>query len=175
MADKLVYSSYGSGGGSKSAIRKWYEQMVPSSRHMERAKHHLTVTGEAIRGGGEGLIIGAALGAVHASLPTGLDIKVPMGTGKAALLPADAVLAALALVGSAAMGPNDAVGTDLRNSGIAAASVFSFRKTADFIAAKRAATGKAGFSQLAAHGEDGSSWSADAGAEDPIVAAARRL
>jgi hypothetical protein len=165
MADKLVYSSYGSGGGSKSAIRKWYEQMVPSSRHMERAKHHLTVTGEAIRGGGEGLIIGAALGAVHASLPTGLDIKVPMGTGKAALLPADAVLAALALVGSAAMGPNDAVGTDLRNSGIAA----------DFIAAKRAATGKAGFSQLAAHGEDGSSWSADAGAEDPIVAAARRL
>lgn len=168
MSDKLVFSS---SGGGKSSIRRWYESIVPGSAHMQRAKHHLTVAGEAVRGGGEGLVVGAVLGAAHASLPTGLDIKLPIGEGRSAHLPADAVLAALALVGSAAMAPNEAVGTDLRNTGIAAAGIFAFRKTADFVALKNAQSGRTTYSSLAAHGDDESYM----GAEDPVVAAARNL
>lgn len=175
MADRLVYSSYG--GGSKSAIRKWYEAMVPSSRHMERAKLSLTAGGEALRGGGEGLVVGGILGAIHASMPTGLDVKVPVG-GKSWIVPTDALLALVALGGSAAAPSVDglaSVGTELRNTGVAAAGVFAFRKTGDWISAKRAAAGKPAYSALSAHGENGSIWSADAGVEDPIVAAARKL
>lgn len=172
MADKLVYSSFG-GSGGKSAIRKWYEAVVPGSARMERAKHHLTVSGEAIRGGGEGLVVGAILGAAHASLPTGLDQKVALGGGKTINVPADGLLALGALVGSAVMGPNDAVGTDLRNTGVAASAVFSFRKTGDYVAGLRAKQGKPAYSALSAHGDDDESY--NFGNEDPVIAAARNL
>jgi len=173
MADKLVYSSSGSHAGGGSSLRRFYDKYM-GTQFAPRAKHHLTVGGEALRAGGESLIVGSALGAIHASMPTGLDIKVSGKTAaKPVYLPADAVVAAIGLIGSAAMGPNDAVGTDLRNSGAAAASVFAFRKTADYIAGMRSKKNQPAYSALSAHGEN--DWASDAGAEDPIVAAARHL
>lgn len=158
----MVRSTYYTPGGGKSAIRKMYESIMPGSAHIQRAKMHLTAGGEAIRGGGEGLVTGGLLGAAHAALPTGLDMEIPGTKMKG---PVDAALAAVALAGSAATAGED-YSTDLRNVGISAAAVFGFRKTADYIAHKRLAAQKPAYTQMTAHGE---------GSEDPIIRAARAL
>lgn len=160
MVRSTFYSPSHSSSGGKSAIRKMYESIMPGSAHMQRARMHLTAGGEAIRGGGEGVITGAALGAAHAMLPTGLDMSIPGTSMKG---PVDAALAAAALAGSAVLAGED-FSTDLRNVGISSAAVFGFRKTNEFVAAKRLAAHKPAFTQMTAHGE-----------EDPIIRAARAL
>ena len=159
----------------KSAIRRWYDQVKDggAGSALARAKMHASAGGHAIRAGGEGLIIGAALGAAHAELPHGLDFN-----GK---IPIDAAFGATALAASIALAGEE-THHDLRNAGATAVGIFSFRKVHDFVAAKKAAKGdvpgsvakKAGAAtdkaKAAVHGED----DADYG-EDPIVAAARFL
>lgn len=148
----------------KSAIRKWYESAV--ARHgstIGRAKGHVRASGHAARQGAESAATGAALGAAHVYLKNGLDI------GK---VPADAALGVAGLAASVWLA-QDGMSDDLRNVGSAALTVFAFRKTFKMLGEKRAQTGKAvggllGPGIVRVQGE------ADYGAEDPIVALARK-
>jgi hypothetical protein len=156
-------------GEKKSALMTWYEGL--QSTGIETVKSKALAAGHAVRSGGESILVGAALAAGHVELKDGLDVKVPMGTGRADLvMPIDGWTAALGIAGSVALSDNE-VGTDLRNAGNSALSIFTFRKTFAFLSAKKRAAGGAPGGSFAGEGEE----TAQQQAVDPVVAVARRM
>ena len=133
---------------------------------LDRIKTHVMEGGEAVRQSGESLVVGGALAMAHVHLKTGLDL----GTKK---IPLDAAAGVMGVLAGIALA-NDEGGTDLRNAGAAALSVFAFRKTFDWAAKKKAATGGGapGGTLTKVAGE--SDYGADMG-EDPIIRAAMAL
>lgn len=130
-------------------------------------KQALTKEEGALRQGGESVVGGFALGAVHAT--KGLDIG-----GK---IPAD-VLGAVLLYAASGSGMADSISTDLRTLANTGMTTFGFRQGYALLAEKEKAQGRApvgGFSRLGStmHGE-GDTLGADIG-EDPIVALAKQL
>lgn len=152
-----------SGAPGVSSIKRWYDSARGGSSAMARAKLHASAAGQGLRQGGESLLVGGLLGAASVQLKTGLDVKK---------VPIDAAVGVIGLIGGAAMA-HEEFGVDLRNAGAAGLSVFAYRKTQAFLAEKAKAAGKTpGFE---VHGDDEGFVNGDAGAEDPIVAAARFL
>jgi len=175
----------------KTALRRWWDANKDSK--MTQAKLHVAAAGHGVRAGGEALVVGGALGAVHALSPTGLDVKK---------VPIDAVGGALALVASIGMAHTE-VGADLRNAGTTALGIFAFRKTHDMVREvqiKKAGitpgggaaipagigpaiskvAGETDFNDMSNFNGPSRRWGSgiigmDAGAEDPVVAAARYL
>lgn len=148
-----------SGAPGMSSIRRWYESARGGSSAMARAKLHAEAAANGLRSGGESLIVGGLLGALH--VEKGLDYKK---------VPVDAVVGGLGLVAGAALA-HEQYGKDLANAGSAALAIFSFRKTYEFLAEKKKADGKpvaGGFKGASVAGDD-------YGAEDPIIAAAKFL
>lgn len=142
--------------GQKSAIRRMYERLGGSSA-IGRVKSHAMGTAHAIRQGGESLIVGGALGALHQQM--GLDVSIQ---GKVTI-PVDGAVGAVGLLGGIALA-HEEYGADLYNMGSAAAAVFAFRKTAEFVAKKKG-------QPVRAAGESGYEFGAES--EDPIVSWAR--
>ena len=151
-----------SGAPGVSAIRRWYESARGGSSAMARAKLHAAAAGQGMRQGGESLLVGGLLGALHAK--KGLDFKK---------VPLDAAAGVVGLIGGAALA-HEEFGVDLRNSGAAALSIFGFRKTYDFLVAKMRAKGQEPGGKFAGD-DEGFVPHGDFGAEDPIIAAARFL
>lgn len=151
----------------KSALRRFYEQARgQGSSLMARGGAHLRSAGATVRQGGESLVVGGLLGVAHVELANGLDIKVPNSN---VILPVDGAVAAIGMIGGIALAHEEG-GTDLRNAGAAAASVFAFRKTYDFLAEKKKASGGKVGGTFAGEQEYGM------GAEvDPIIACARQM
>jgi len=170
------------GPGAKSMLRKFYEKVTATTAS---AKTHALATGHAVRQGGEALVVGGALGALHAELATGLDVKK---------VPIDAAVAAGAMVAGIAFA-NEDVSKDLLNAGSAAAAVYAFRKSHDWMAQKKLSQGqipgstaaKASSGKATMKGESwanggynnpgyvaGGAFGADTD-EDPIIQAARLL
>ena len=150
----------------KSAIRSFWEQAKGrSSSIMSRGGAHLRSTGATVRQGGESLLVGGLLGAAHVELPNGLDVKIPNST---IAIPVDGAIAVGGMVGGILLA-NEEGGTDLRNAGASAASVFAFRKTYDFLAAKKKSSG----------GKVGGTFAGEDcevnGEHDPILACARQM
>ncbi len=110
----------------QGAIRRWFERVKDGNTEQSKmalAKLHVKAAGEGLRSGGEALLVGGALGAIHAQLPGGLDYKK---------VPVDAVAGAV-LLAAGAVGAQMEVGKDLQNAGAAALAVFAFRKSNDLI------------------------------------------
>lgn len=135
----------------KSAIKRFYENAM--SRHggsISRVKAHAVGTGHAVRKGGEGLVVGAVLGAFSSHSKTGLDIeKVPVDAAAGVLL-----------LGASVMFAGESVAPDLANAGGNALAVFGFRKTEDYMNKRKSTVA----------GEYGSTYG-----KDPIVELARRM
>jgi hypothetical protein len=149
----------------KSQLRRWYESNIAGNgaqAAIARAKLHAQVGIENLRAGGESLIVGGALGAIAAT--HGLDVE-HSGTK----IPGDAVFGVAALAASAGMAHTPFAG-DARTAGVSALAIFGFRKTYGVVAELQKKNGKA---PVAFAGEDDGS--ADFGAEDPIISAARML
>ena len=151
--------------GHKSAIRRFWEQAKGGGMSVfGRAPAHLRATGETFRQGGESILMGGLLAAAHVELPNGLDVKAGKIT-----VPIDAAAAAVGLLGGIALAAEEG-GTDLRNAGSAAATVFAFRKTYDFMAEKKKSSGgKVGGS----FGGDGQDYGMDE--DDAVMACAKEL
>ena len=143
----------------QSALRRIYESIKEGGNKMAKAKLHAAAGAAALRQGGESAIVGAALGALDVELKTGLEIKK---------VPVDLALGAGALIASTAWAGEE-FSADLRNVGAAALAVGAYRKTHDFLAVKKRATGGVPGSDAAkvaaVHGEG------DFGA-DPVLEAA---
>ncbi len=169
-----------------SAIRTWYEKNLGGTA-LGRAKKHVDAGAHAVRSGGESAIVGAGLGAAACYLKGGLDIPVDKA-GKFSA-PIDGALAAAGILGGVLLAHED-YGKDLANVGSAAAAVFSFRKSSEYLAAKLHAQGKTPGYQLGrdyqkAAGQlvtGGGTISGESGfghelatGEDPITAASRLL
>jgi hypothetical protein len=185
----------------KSGMRAWIDRTIAAGGQTPEsarsiAKLHAVAAIEGVRATGESAIVGGILGAIHATLPNGLDIPV-----KAAKMniPADGAGAVLGLLASvmAAQEPHG-IGRSLQQAGATCAAVFAFRKTNDLIvemkikssgitpgggAALPPKMSKAavfagedssfeGPARVKRGGVIGSVFGSD---EDPIVAAARRL
>lgn len=155
----------------KSAIRRWYEGIKSGSNMAARAKLHAAAAGQGLRQGGESLLVGGILGAVHVQNKNGgLDVRLGK-SDTAPKLPLDAAVGVLGLLGGAAMA-HEEFGKDLANAGSAGLAIFSFRKTYELLAEKKVKKGEQpGGGFVRAHGE----YSPEFGAEDPIIAAARFL
>jgi len=154
----------------KSMVRRMFDKMSGMGRVGSRAHATMHHSAHAVRHGGEAIITGAVLGAMHVEMATGLDVK---------RVPVDLAIGVIGLGSAAVMG--DDTSQDLRNVGGTAMGVYTFRKVADMLAAKKIAAGTVpGGSKPGAkvHGDfeaiQTGSFGADAG-EDPIVAAAKRL
>jgi hypothetical protein len=120
--------------------------------------------------------MGALLGAADASLKTGLEF--PLGDHH---IPLDATAALVALGGSVIFAKEE-MAPDLRNAGSAAAAVFAYRKTHDYMSERMAAEGKtpgsiAAKTAIAGESAYGFEPQSNFGNEDvdPIVAAARAM
>ncbi len=113
--------------------------LTGASATMARAKRHAIAAGQAVRGGGEAAIVGSALAAASVYLPTGLDLEInTTNNGQKTLrasMPIDAIIGAAGL-GASVLLAHEEVSTDLRNAGLTAVGVFSYRKTQDFLAEK---------------------------------------
>jgi hypothetical protein len=136
-----------------SVFRRWIDKMTGTERGLSRAHASVSETALAIRQVGEGVVVGAALGAAQAKLAGGLDIKG---------IPLDAAVGGLAIVGGIALA-DEPIAHDLRNVGTGCATIFAFRKTADFLAVKKVAATITGERR------------ADIGAEDPILSMAHKF
>lgn len=149
-------------GHQKSALARLVERVGGPGAALSRAKAHAMATGNAVRQGGESVVVGGLLGVAHVELKGGLDVKK---------VPVDAVGGAACLIAGVALA-HEEYGRDLTNAGAAALSVFAFRKTAEFAAKKKLERG-AGAPGGRIAGED---YFADYGAEDDaILRAARAL
>lgn len=168
----------------RSQVRSWVDAHLTQGKDpVALAKLHVNAAGQALRGGGEALLVGGILGAIHAHSKTGLDIKkVPVDGVAGAMLLAAGVFAA-----------QEEVGKDLVNAGQAALAILAFRKTHDVVSEielKRsgvtsgggASTGQIKISKAQFAGESSffslPSLNKRRGGfhgEDPIVAAARKL
>jgi hypothetical protein len=166
MDPVLALARVESSSSEKSPLRKWYESLTGettsgSSQKMVQVRAHLIEGGQTIRAVGEAGIVGGLLGAAHAELKNGLDIR-----GK---YPLDAIAAGVSAAGAIALaGHETGLATEARNVATSSMAIFSFRKTHDWMNAKKGG-GKATFSKM--HG-DGDMGAED---EDPIVAAAKNL
>jgi hypothetical protein len=136
-----------------SVFRRWIDKMTGAERGLSRVRAHVSETALAVRQVGEGVVVGAALGAAHAKLAGGLDVKG---------VPADLALGLLG-AGTGIAFANEPFAHDLRNVGTGCATVFAFRKTADFLAAKKVAATVTGERRV------------DIGAEDPILSMAQNF
>jgi hypothetical protein len=162
----------------KSLIRRYYENALGhGGRGLGRVKAHAMGAAHVLRQGGESVVVGAALGALHVELPTGLDVHI----GSSPAIPADAVLGVVGLAGAVLLA-HEEVSSDLRNAGSAAATVFAFRKTHDFLAARAASKGVTPGSVVAATSSASTAGATAATAaahgdfgEDPITQLARSL
>jgi hypothetical protein len=145
----------------KSAIRQWYNRMTGKVSHVFRGggsmSRHVHASGHALRQGGEALVTGAVLGALHVNLSTGLDVK---------RVPIDAVAGAVLLLSG---GAHSEVAQDLRNAGGTALGIYAFRKTHDFLEERKRARGGVAGSAIKKAGMHGEF------AGDPIIEAARGL
>ena len=147
----------------KSQLLSWYEDLKGKTEGYLPGTKHLRAGAEAVRSGGESILIAGALSAAHVKLKTGLDIKA----GKVNV-PLDGLVAAVGIAGGIAMAHED-VGTDLANAGNAALAVLTFRKGFAFLAEREKRTGGTVGGSFA-----GESGNPDCG-EDAIEAAARAL
>jgi hypothetical protein len=139
---------------SESIIQKYSEALVGAVG--VKGKSHIESAGTTIRQGGESLLVGGALGAIHGTV--GLDQKG---------VPLDGVAAAVAL-GAAIAFPNHPNVDEARNAGAVALGILGFRKTDELVRRKGGGSSKV-------HGDE-TSPGADVGAdEDPVVRAARGL
>ncbi len=203
MADSIpagiTFSSLEKSGAPRSevsALKRWYDRTLANGGNTQEskialAKLHVKAAGEGVRAGGEALLVGGTLGAIHQRLPGGLDLKVGAGAN-IQQIPLDAVVGVLGLVGGA-VGAQMDVGKDLQNVGSTALGIFAFRKTHDLMAVAAfkaaAATGQQktplpvtiGHPVIAGEGGGRSLWArgsahprgqSDMG-EDPIATAAR--
>ena len=184
----------------KSGMRAWIDRTIAAGGNTPEsarsiAKLHAVAAIEGVRATGESAIVGGILGAIHATLPNGLDIPVKSAKMN---IPADGAGAILGLLAGvmAAQEPHG-IGRSLQQAGATCAAVFAFRKTNDLIVEMKikssgitpggGAVLPSKMSKAAVFaGEDssfegvrgkrggviGSVFGAD---EDPIVAAARRL
>jgi hypothetical protein len=110
---------------TKTSIRQFYEQHLANGRDpIALAKLHANAAGQGLRAGGEAILVGGVLGAAHAHLRGGLDVKK---------VPIDAVAGVLGIV-AGTFAAQEEVGKDLANAGAACLAVFSFRKTQDLVA-----------------------------------------
>ena len=115
---------------------------------MERAWNQLRYTGSSgshqantaakgVRKVGESAVVGGILGAIHASSKTGLDVTVPGAAAGGTKLPIDGAAMVLCFVagvyGADKSDPSGPADTMMAASA-AAAAVFSFRQTNDFVA-----------------------------------------
>jgi hypothetical protein len=179
---------------AESALMRAYRNFSGGNTNLTKAAKE---TAHTIRAGAETALVGAALGAAHASMQNGLDYVVQpaqaagaktnsdgtLSPAKEALtVPIDGVIGLLGLGASIAMAHEDGVSQDLRNVGAASLGVFAFRKGADLMAAKLRKDGKPSggtvpsakslvhsMMQSQPHGEFGF------GAEDPIIALGSKL
>jgi hypothetical protein len=146
-----------------SIVHKYFGNITRST------KQSIAKPNGAVRQGGESLLGGLALGAIHAN--SGLDIK-----GK---VPAD-VLGAIVLYAASGSSMADGISGDLRTLANAGMTSFGFRQGYAMLAEKQKSKGKVpvgGFTPIGStmHGELGmGGFSTDVG-EDPIVALAKNL
>lgn len=165
---------------TKTAIRRWYDRAVASGREqdpMAIAKLHARAAGQVVRQGGESVLVGGIIGAIHSQMGT-LDVKK---------VPVDAVAGVLGMAASVVL-INDEFAVDLRNAGATATGIYSYRKVKEFMDAKKKSTVRGEDFNDAAHfngpspfrramgiiGRGKSQAHGDIG-EDPIVAMGRRM
>lgn len=150
----------------KSTLRKWYEGMTGGpSTGMGITRKHVSMTGEVVRASGESLLVGGILGAAHAELKDGLDVKFNVGQ-QAVSIPVDLVVGLAGMGGSILLANEDSgVANDMRNAAASALSILAFRKSYGFMAAKLRARGSVPGGQIAGEASEVES--------DPIVAKAK--
>jgi|SRR5262245_42044995 len=151
----------------RSLMRRWFESAVTGAR-LNPAPY---VKGglSTFRKSTEALATGATLAAIHVETSGGLD---KFG------VPIDGVGGALLAVGST-FWPNTEVSNDARDIAADALTVFSFRKTVDYLVARRANNGRAIPSHLSPTNhltkDEKSHVAGEDPSDDPIVNAARAL
>jgi hypothetical protein len=121
----------------RSAIRQAYDRLVAEGGNgtqqsiAARAELHATAALEGVRQTGEAGVFGAMLGVAHASLKSGLDVRVP---GTKHVVPLDGIGAIMGLLGGAAAAAEPhGIGKTLANGGATCMSIFAFRKAHDLV------------------------------------------
>ena len=141
---------------SPSTVRSWLERVGGGSGTAHQV-HHAAHTLRQL----EVPLVGAALGAVHAELVNGLDFhKVPI----------DAAVGVVGLILGIANAGGD-LSHEFTNAGTAGLTVFAFRKTNAFLAAKKGDMSKRGVKARIRGDFEGDE---DIGV-DPVIEAASKL
>lgn len=160
----------------KSTIRRWFDSVTGGKASQMIEKYGLdeqdgkrVTFGEVVVAGSEAITVGGALGAMHAMLETGLDVKIPL-TEKS--VPVDGVLSGMSYL-SAIMAPSR-LGEHLKTVGTSAAAVYGFRKFHDMLSAKRSIS-KMGGEQTTSDVPDAEEPAPSDIGEDPIVTLANKL
>jgi chorismate synthase len=147
-----------------SPIVKWFENMKTRGHQSFHSHRDSIVHGaDVMRQGGESVVVGGVLGAIAHGRP--LDMNVKLSATNTISVPLDGAVG-LAAIGASMLPTFKEIRTDLKNAGSAALAVASYRKVQALMNAKAAKTTH--------HGELGMG-SAQWGAEDPLIAAARAL
>lgn len=119
---------------SQSAMERAWGQL----RYAKSAgSHQADVTVRGIRHVGESGVVGAILGAIHASSKTGLDVTAPGAAAGGTKVPVDAALGVAAFIGGVMNADRDdpsGPSQTMMGASAACAAVFMFRQTNDFVA-----------------------------------------
>ena len=170
MADLVMRSIANSNLPSheKSAIRRFLDKNMRSVG-IGSVRGHATHTGHALRAAGETAIVAGLAGLAHASLKHGLDADAK---GE---IPMDGIGGLLLLAGAGVAGGYTDFAHDIRNAGTTLFGISVFRKSNEWVAAKRRAKGLPVGGKMAGEIDEGVYESGMGNEEDEIVSAARRL
>jgi len=176
MSAALVHSIESSNlpSAKKSALAGMIDRMRSGGRAglIARVGKHGMATAHVVRQYGEAGVTGAALGLAHVMLPTGLDVAIPKTKVH---IPIDLVGAVIGAGVAMAM-PYEEGSTDARNVGSSMATVYAFRKTYDFLAAKAKKAGKKVGGTFAGEGDE-DEWHSNVACDDDaaLLSAVARL
>lgn len=152
----------------KSAIRRFLDKNMRTAG-IGNVRGHATHAGHALRAAGEAAVVAGLAGLAHASLKHGLDADAK---GE---IPMDGI-GGLVLLGASAYAGGFTEGAhDLRNAGSTLLGISIFRKSSEWVAAKRRAKGLPVGAKIAGEIDEGVYESGMGNEEDDIVSAARRL
>ena len=156
----------------KSSIQRFYDNLTKRASGLSTsvgeklgmARHSISAGSQAVRRGGEALLVGGALGALDAQLgkgdPTksGLDVNINVGSGYN--LPIDAAVGVAGFLAS--MAPSLAKAEDdLQTVGVIGVASWSQRMTKGWVAARQGAAPAGGGSAPAGvHGDPVLDWAA---------------
>ena len=134
------YSPYGGRSfSSTSHSPSWTDRYIKGNA-LGSAKKHVESGAQAVRQGGEALLVGALLAAIDVYGPKG-GLDIPLDKSHKYAMPIDGAIGVAGLIAGVVLAGEE-FAPDMRNAGATAMGIFAYRKSQNYLAIMARKSGK---------------------------------